>query len=109
MTGQNVAAATEAADQERKGSVLGEMRGPSAGMMVGGAGRAGGLPLPTVDSTTVCLAGAPPSAVNLDLLDQEVCGFLLSNVSSTCGKKQGLPHVIGREYRHPDLLLTGIN
>lgn len=75
LTGQAGATTTEATSQERKGSVLGEMRGPSAGAAVGGAGGAGGaggLPLPTVDSGTVCLAGATPAAVDLDLLDQEV-------------------------------------
>lgn len=71
LTGQpGAAAATEATCQERKESVLGELRNPSAG-----AGGVGGLPLPTVDSGSVCLAGATPSAVDLDLLHQEVRGF----------------------------------
>lgn len=85
MTEKTGAAATanEATGQERKESVLGELRGPSAGVVAGGAGGAGGLPLPTVDSATVCLPGATPSAVDLDLLDQEVRGIHMSNVSST--------------------------
>eukprot|EP00903_Cladosiphon_okamuranus_P018781 g17278.t1 len=72
LTTQTAAATTEPVVQERKGSVLGELRGASAGGVVGGAAGAGGLPLPTVDSATVCLANATPSAVNLDLLDQEL-------------------------------------
>lgn len=85
LTGQTGAGATEATGPERKESVLGELLGPSAVVAVGGAGGsggAGGLPLPTVDSATVCLVGTTPSTVDLDLLDQEVRGIRM--IYRTC-------------------------
>lgn len=101
LAGQTgAAAATEAAGQERNESALGELPGPSAGATVagaGGIGGTGGLPLPTVDSATVCLVGATPSVVDLDLLDQEVRGIRMSNASSVLAKHKVCEKVAGRE------------
>lgn len=63
-------AATEIAEQHKKENNLVETLGPSSSAAVGGGGV--GFPLPTVDSATVCLVGAAPCTVDLDLLDQEV-------------------------------------
>ncbi|CAN0414274.1 unnamed protein product [Ectocarpus sp. 12 AP-2014] len=63
-------AATKVADPDKKESNTVETLGLSSSTAVGGGGV--GFPLPTVDSATVCLVGAAPCTVNLDLLDQEL-------------------------------------
>ncbi|CAM9952045.1 unnamed protein product, partial [Ectocarpus sp. 13 AM-2016] len=61
-------AATEVADADKKESNAVEALGlSSSSTAVGGGGV--GSPLPTVDSATVCLVGAAPCTVDLDLLD----------------------------------------
>lgn len=77
----------EAADQDRKDAVPGETLRPSSSPVAmtaaAGGGGGGGLPLPTVDSATVCHVGATPSTVDLDLLDEEV-GFQVMFHPNTC-------------------------
>ncbi|CAN0372534.1 unnamed protein product, partial [Ectocarpus sp. 8 AP-2014] len=63
-------AATKVADLDKKISNPAEALGLSSSTAVGGGGV--GFPLPTVDSATVCLVGAAPCTVDLDLLDQEL-------------------------------------
>lgn len=71
-------AATEVTDPNKKESDPVGTLGLSS--PAGGGGGGVGFPLPTVDSATVCLVGAAPCTVDLDLLDQEVSmsGFYLS-------------------------------
>lgn len=66
--------AVEATDQQINDAVPGETFGPSSLSVAAaaGVGGGGGLPLPTVDSATVCHVGATPCTVDLDLLDKEV-------------------------------------
>lgn len=85
-------AATKVADPDKKESNPVEALGLSSSTAVGGGGV--GFPLPTVDSATVCLVGAAPCTVDLDLLDQEVS----VSGSHICLHQKGLPISISRAF-----------
>ncbi|CAB1119143.1 unnamed protein product [Ectocarpus sp. CCAP 1310/34] len=63
-------AVTKVADPDKKEGNPVEALRLSSSTALGGGGV--GFPLPTVDSATVCLVGAAPCTVDLDLLDQEL-------------------------------------